>query len=117
LRGEIYADYSTLFPNFVSSQNDVYPAAAAEIHGHLTGLKVRKASRVATTPREIESNLRYYVKLFLAIELRVNCIARTGLSLARSTGLLVTTCFGEFAVTDHNRLFDFVGNHLFHSIS
>jgi hypothetical protein len=50
LRGEIYADYFALFPNFVSSQNDVYPAAATEVHDHLTGLKVRKASRIATTP-------------------------------------------------------------------
>jgi hypothetical protein len=49
LRGEIYTNYSTSFPNFVSSENDVYPAAATEIHDHLTGLKVRKASRIAAT--------------------------------------------------------------------
>ena len=50
LRGEIQADYTTLFANPVSRQNDVYPGAASEIHDHLPGLKVRKAGRVAAAP-------------------------------------------------------------------
>ena len=50
LRGEIQADYATLFANFVSRQNDVYPGAASKIHDHLTRLKVGKAGRVAAAP-------------------------------------------------------------------
>jgi hypothetical protein len=34
----------------MGSQNDVYPAAATEIHDRITGLKVRETSGVATTP-------------------------------------------------------------------
>ena len=50
LRGEIQADYATLFANFVRRQNDVYPAAATEIHDSFTGLKVGKAGRIAAAP-------------------------------------------------------------------
>jgi hypothetical protein len=50
LRGEIQADYATLFANFVCRQNDVYSGTAAEIHDHLTGLEIRKTGRVAAAP-------------------------------------------------------------------
>ncbi|MDI6690106.1 MAG: hypothetical protein QMD66_01945 [Actinomycetota bacterium] len=40
----------------MSRQNNVDSASTAEIHNHVTGLKVREAGGVATTPREVESN-------------------------------------------------------------
>jgi hypothetical protein len=41
--------------------------------------------------------------------------ARTGLLLARSTGLLVAACFSEFAVADLHNLADSVSYHFSHS--
>ncbi len=49
-RSEIYPTHSTLFPDLVSSQNGVYPAAATEIHDHFTRLKVCEACGITTTP-------------------------------------------------------------------
>jgi hypothetical protein len=43
----------------VSGQDEVYPAPTAEIYNHIAKLKVRETSRVATTSRELESNLRH----------------------------------------------------------
>jgi hypothetical protein len=34
----------------MSRQNDVYPAAASEIHDHFTGLEAGKAGGIAATP-------------------------------------------------------------------
>jgi hypothetical protein len=42
----------------MSGQDDIYPAPTAEINNRIARLKVRKTSRVATTSRELESNLR-----------------------------------------------------------
>ncbi|MBI2357598.1 MAG: hypothetical protein HYV04_01555, partial [Deltaproteobacteria bacterium] len=50
LVGEIYADHPSLGAYLVSSENDIYPAAATEIHNHVTRPKVREAGGVATTP-------------------------------------------------------------------
>jgi len=43
----------------VSSQDDVYPTTTAEIYNRIARLKVSETSRVAATPRELESNLRH----------------------------------------------------------
>ena len=59
LRGEIQADYATLFANFVSRQNDVYPGTATEIYDHLSGLQIGKAGRVAAAPRKVDADLRH----------------------------------------------------------
>jgi hypothetical protein len=67
LMREIYSDYSPLRSDFVSSQNNVYPASATEIYNHVSRLKVRETGGVATTPREVESNLWHQGKLLLAI--------------------------------------------------
>jgi len=98
LRRAIYSDYSSLRSDFVSSQDDVYPASAAEIYNYITSLNVCETSRVATTPREVESNLWHQGKLRLTVESLIHCIARTGLSLAGSTGLYVAACLGKLAI-------------------
>jgi hypothetical protein len=113
LRGEIQADYATLFANFVSRQNDVYPGTATEIYDHLSGLQIGKAGRVAAAPRKVDADLRHQRKFFLPIKRLVNRKARTGLPLAGSTGLLVAAGFGKIAVARHNRSLDFLGYHFF----
>jgi len=50
LRSEIYSDHSTLWSHLASSQDDVYPPAATEVHDHLSGLKVCKPCGIAATP-------------------------------------------------------------------
>ena len=40
----------TLWGAHASSQDDIYATAAPEIHDDITGLEIREASRVATTP-------------------------------------------------------------------
>jgi hypothetical protein len=75
LRSKIYTDDSAFFPDFVSSQNDIDPATATEIHDNIPRLKVRKTGWVATSPGEIERCLRSQGKLFFAIKPLTNCIA------------------------------------------
>ena len=41
----------------MSSEDDVYAASAAEIYNHIARPNVCETSRIATTPREVESNL------------------------------------------------------------
>jgi hypothetical protein len=99
----------------VSRQDDIYSASAAEIHYHLAKLNVCETGGVAATPREVKSNFRYQRKLFLAIEMLLNCIARTGLDLAGSTGVPAAASLGEFAVSTLDHLlnfFDFHDSHL-----
>jgi hypothetical protein len=43
----------------------------------------------------------------LAIEPLIHCIARTGLFLTWSAGLLLATFLSEFAVAAHDHLLDF----------
>jgi hypothetical protein len=100
-----------LFPDLTGSQNDINPAAATKIHNHITGLKVRKSGGIATTSREVESNLRDRGKSFLGINSLINSKARTGLFLAGSTGFLAAACFSEFTVTNLHNSFDFVKYH------
>jgi hypothetical protein len=57
LRSEIYPDNSAWFPDFVSSENDIYPTTATEINNYIAQLKIREASGIATTSGEIESIL------------------------------------------------------------
>jgi hypothetical protein len=104
-----------LFPDLSGSQNDINPAAATKIHNYITRLKVRKSSGIATTSREVESNLRDRGKSFLGINPLINGKARTGLFLAGSTGLLAAACFSEFAIAGLHNLVDFVRYHFFHS--
>jgi hypothetical protein len=108
LRGKIQPDHLPFFANLVSRYNDVYPAAAPEIHNHLTWLKVCKSSGIAATPGKIDADCRHQRKFFLPVKGLVNRIARTGLSLARSTGLLITTGFSKTTVARYNRLPDFL---------
>jgi hypothetical protein len=100
-----------LFPDLSGSQNDINPAAATKIHNNITGLKVRKSGGIATTSREVESNLRDRGKRFLGINPLINGKARTGLFLAGSTGLLTAACFSEFTVASLYNLFDLVRYH------
>jgi hypothetical protein len=104
-----------LFPDLSSSQNDINPAAATKIHNNITGLNVRKSGGIATTSREVESNLRDRGKRFLGINPLINGKARSGLFLAGSTGYLTTACFSEFAVAGLHNLVDFVMYHFFYS--
>jgi hypothetical protein len=96
----------------VSGQDDVYPAPTAEIHDHIARLKVRKTRRIATTSRELESNLRHYGKLRLTVESLIHCIARTGLSLVGSTGLFAAAYLGKLAIATLYHLLDLIGNHV-----
>jgi hypothetical protein len=75
LRSKIYTDDSAFFPDFASSQNDIDPATAAEIHDNIPRLKVCKTGWIATSPGEIERYLRSQVKLLLAIKPLTNRIA------------------------------------------
>jgi len=59
LRGEIYSDHPAFWADLVSSQDDVYTAAAAEIHNHVAGLKIGEAGGIATTPGEVGGDLWY----------------------------------------------------------
>jgi hypothetical protein len=58
LRRKIYTDDSAFFPDFASSQNNIDPATATEIHDNIPRLKVRKSSGIATSPGEIERYFR-----------------------------------------------------------
>jgi hypothetical protein len=112
LRSEIYSDYLPLWSNLVKGQNNVYPASATEIHNHVARLKVRETSGVTASTREVESAFWHPGKLSLSIEALIHCIARTGLSLARSTSLLVATFLSETVVATLNYLANFFGPHL-----
>ncbi len=112
LVSEIYPNYHPLRPNLVSRQYDVYTAAAAEIYHHFAGLKVGEPGWIAATPREVKRDFGQERKLFLAINPQFYRVARTGLSLARSTGLFLSACFSKFAVAVLDHLSDFVNVHL-----
>ena len=101
--------------DFVSGQDDVYPAPAAEIYDHIAKLKVRETSRVATTSRELESNVWHQGKLSLPIESLIHCVARTGLPLAGSTGLFVAACVGQVDIATLRYLLDLIGDQFSHS--
>jgi hypothetical protein len=57
LRSEIDSDHFALFPNPVSSQQNVYSSSATKIHNYVAGLKIREACGVATAPREVKRDL------------------------------------------------------------
>jgi hypothetical protein len=75
LRSKIYTDDSAHFPDFASSQNDIDPATAAEIHDNIPRLKVCKTGWITTSPGEIERYFRGQGKLLFAIKSLTNCIA------------------------------------------
>ena len=101
--------------DFVSGQDDVYPAPTAEIYDHIAKLKVRETSRVATTSRQLESNVWHQGKLSLLIESLIHCVARTGLPLAGSTGLFVAACLGQVDIATLCYLLDLIGDQFSHS--
>jgi hypothetical protein len=104
-----------LFSDLSGSQNNINPTAATKIYDNITGLKVSKSSGIATTSREVESNLRDRGKRFLGINPLINRKARTGLFLTGSTGLLAAACSSKFTVASLYNLFDFVRYHFSHS--
>ena len=76
-----------------------------------TGGDVQIGLRVGRSVAEDKSYLRGRGKLFLAIKPLINCIARTGLLFAGSTGIFATACFSKFAVAAFDNLFDFMRYH------
>jgi len=110
LRREIYSDNSPLRSNLASSQDDVYPPSATEIHHYIAGFKAREAGGVTATSGEVESDLWNQGKLFLTVEPLFYRVARTGLPLARSDAPC-TACFSEFAVAGSDQLSRSAGAH------
>jgi hypothetical protein len=97
----------------VSRQDDVDTASAPEVHHRFPGLKVGETGRVPAPTGEVEGKLGHQRKLGLGIETLIDREARTGLPLARSTGLLVASGLGERAVAALYHPMDLLRTHRF----
>ena len=95
----------------VSGQNNVNPASAAEIHHHVTGLKLRETGGAAAAPGEIKDCFGDQSKLLLGIEPLADCMARTGPGPAGSAVLFITPVFREIAVATLDHLLNLLGPH------
>jgi hypothetical protein len=111
LGGEVYPDHLSIKSHFVSRQDHVDSPSAAEVHNDFPAPETGEAGGVAATPGEVESDLRHQAKLLLRVEPLIDRIARTGLTLAGSTGLLVATRLRESAVANPDGSLDFIGLH------
>jgi hypothetical protein len=96
------------------TEKNTAKAATAEVHNRLAGLKICETCRVTTPPRQVAGSLWHLGKFRLSVEPLIHCKARTGLLLARSTGLLAATFLGKFAISIPDYFLDFINLHVYH---
>jgi|TARA_B100001971_G_scaffold122917_1_gene113221 hypothetical protein len=111
-RRKIDPNRSTVGGCSFSGQHQIDPGAASEVHDHITGFNIGETDWVSAPSGQIEGYLRHIGEIRGSVQSLIDRIARTGLSLARSTRLPVAATLGKRPVSGFDGLLYFRELHL-----